>query len=433
MDDWVAGETLQRGVLNQLTRESNPIELKARRRKLIYVWNYKNWGGAQVYLLAIMKEAKGDWDIVAILPKGSSRDILGFLDQIGIHVEFIDACIDNGPAPSIKRKLERQWRRIRAEIVTFTYLRKFDLSQSILHIDFAPWQSWIFFSVLSLLRANVFVTLHNALPAFPRWRRFLWTVRMQFISRLSGFHIFTSNYHAKENIKDLVTKRFWESIKVTYTCVNPNEIAAALNASFDKKFILKQNSIPNDKFIVLCVGQFIDRKGRWVFLDAAKIISKESDDIVFVWLTPEMPDANDLRQIAGYGLGDKFHLLLSSSVGRTRHEILKFFRIANIFALPSFVDGLPIALLEAMALGVPSISTNVYAIPEAIRHRDTGVLIKAGDAHSLAYEILSLKGDSTLRQNLAEKGRRFVLANFDERVASQIAIAEYKDCFDETT
>ena len=130
-----------------------------------------------------------------------------------------------------------------------------------------------------------------------------------------------------------------------------------------------------------------------------------------------------------YGLKDRFKLILSNDIGQKRDEVLRFFRIADLFALPSFVEGLPIALLEAMALGIPSISTAANAIPEAIIDRKTGILIEPGNASQLAEAIRSLKADKGLRQKLGAAGQEFVLKNFDERVASQIAIAAYKECF----
>ena len=95
--------------------------------------------------------------------------------------------------------------------------------------------------------------------------------------------------------------------------------------------------------------------------------------------------------------------------------------------MPSFVEGLPIALLEAMALRRPSISTNVYAIPEAVKDRETGILIDAGDSKALADAILLLKDDVELRESLADAGREFVLRNFDERDAAAKAIAAYEE------
>jgi glycosyltransferase involved in cell wall biosynthesis len=102
------------------------------------------------------------------------------------------------------------------------------------------------------------------------------------------------------------------------------------------------------------------------------------------------------------------------------------FRLGDVFVLASFVEGLPISLLEAMALGIPSISTNVNAIPEAVKHLETGILIEAGDDKKLAESILLLKSDENLREKLAEQGQNWVLKNFDEREVAKIAMAAYK-------
>ena len=399
------------------------------KRKLIFLWTYREWGGAQIYLLGIMKAALADWDVLAVLPRGSSPELLGYLDQVGVKYEFIDAHLDMDPARTIKRKTQRHWRRIHADVVTYRYLKNFDLRESILHIEIAPWVSWMFLAALSIRGANVFVTVHNALPDFPAWRVLLWKTRMQFVSRLRGFHIFTPNRDTKNRFKGWVEPEFWENIRVTYAAVNPAEIDEALQSGSDRDVVERLLNLDEKRFVILCVGQFIDRKGRWVFLEAAKLALRQDPDLQFVWVMPKLPSQDEIERIAEYGLGDRFRLVLSGSVGPTRHDILRFFRIADIFALPSFVEGLPIALLEAMALGIPSISTNINAIPEAIIDGETGILIAAGDSAALAKHILDLKADPESRKRLSAAGRAFVLKHFDERETSRIAIDAYKECF----
>jgi glycosyltransferase involved in cell wall biosynthesis len=82
-----------------------------------------------------------------------------------------------------------------------------------------------------------------------------------------------------------------------------------------------------------------------------------------------------------------------------------------------------------MALGIPSISTDVNGIPEAIKHLKTGWLIETGDVGGLANAVEILKSDKTLREKLSENGRNFILQNFNEREVAKIAVAEYKKSF----
>ncbi|MFZ1701763.1 MAG: glycosyltransferase family 4 protein [Pyrinomonadaceae bacterium] len=397
-------------------------------RRLIFCWNYLEWGGAQIYFLGIMKLARQNWDVTVLLPRGSDPKLLGFLDEESIAYEFLDVTALLGTASTISEKFRRHLSHIRSWIEIAKRVGAHELSKSILHIEVAPWHAVWFLMFLSLRRANVFITLHNALPEVSPIRRFIWRYKLAIFSRLRGMHIFTSNEDAKARFRPWVTEKFWNTIKVTYTTVNPAEIARATDNTEPQNILRSKFDLDPTKFTVLCLGQFIDRKGRWVFLEAARLASKSAADIQFVWLTASPVAGEDIDLIETYGLGERFHLIQAGRVGHKRQDILEFYRLADVYALPSFVEGLPIALLEAMAMGVASISTDVYAIPEALMNEKTGLLVRAGNAEQLAKAIVRLKNNDGLRRELAGAGREFVLEHFDERAASQIAIDAYGEC-----
>jgi glycosyltransferase involved in cell wall biosynthesis len=75
-----------------------------------------------------------------------------------------------------------------------------------------------------------------------------------------------------------------------------------------------------------------------------------------------------------------------------------------------------------MALGITSIATNVNALPEAVKHLETGWLIEPGDAVALCDAFHAMAGDKELRTRLGEAGRRFVLENFNQKVTSRLVI-----------
>lgn len=398
-----------------------------KRRRLVFVWNYLSWGGAQVYFLAIIRAARERWEIVVHLPKASPPDIVRYLEQLDVEYRLVDHHLDPSPANGLGQKIKRQLNRIGVEYKTFHDLLKYDVRDTVFHIEIAPWQSIVFLTSMSLRGAHVFITLHNFLPEASALRNVLWKYRLRFVSYLSGLNFFTSNVDTKTRLRGLVNDKFWDRIKVTFTAVNPPQIDEALNAPFDRAEALNAHRISSGDFIVLSVGNFIDRKGRWVFLEAASRVLQTDPNVTFVWLTPQLPSAEDEKRIAGYALGEKFRLVHSAAVGSERLDVLTFFRIADAFTLPSYVEGLPIALLEAMALKRPSISTNVYAIPEAVKDLETGLLIEAGDAAALSDAILRLKNDPSLRSRLGENGRKFVIERFDERDAAATAVAEYEE------
>src|SRR4051794_15741853 len=129
--------------------------MTSERRDLIFHWGYREWGGAQIYFLAIMKLARQSWNITVILPAASSPEIIGLLRSLAVNIILTDFYIDLGPAPTLAAKLRRQWSRIRAEILGSRELSKYDLPNSILHIETSPWQSWIYLRALLAKDAHV--------------------------------------------------------------------------------------------------------------------------------------------------------------------------------------------------------------------------------------------------------------------------------------
>lgn len=85
----------------------------------------------------------------------------------------------------------------------------------------------------------------------------------------------------------------------------------------------------------------------------------------------------------------------------------------EIFVLPSLWEGLPLALLEAMGLGLPVIATAVAGVPEVVTNGINGLLVPPGNEKALAAAIIEMMGNSTLRARLAESGCRHVRENYD--------------------
>jgi glycosyltransferase involved in cell wall biosynthesis len=402
------------------------IAKKTKLKRVIYVWNYIEWGGAQIYFFALMKEVKKHCEILVILPTNSDKQLLTFLDNLNVKYEFFDAVSDNQPATTFQRKIQRHFNKVICEYKTLKYLQTLGLSDSIVHIELAPWQSVTALSILAK-RTKVFTTIHNNPVTNNKLRNISWKIKFGILSKFKNFNIFTSNKYTKNALYEIAPKNFVDKINVTYTAVNPLEIDEALAVEIDRNELIEKYNLPKKKTLVFVVGQFIDRKGRWILLDAAKKLSEIDNEIGFVWISNSKPSVEDLQKAENYGLGDNFRLITSDQVGNERIDLFKLMRMADIFALPSYIEGLPISLLEGMALGKPSISTNVYAIPEAVKHLETGILIEPGDSSALAESILQLKSDKELSEKIGKSGREFVLKHFDEREAAKIAFQTYKE------
>lgn len=116
---------------------------------------------------------------------------------------------------------------------------------------------------------------------------------------------------------------------------------------------------------------------------------------------------------------------------RSLHEIIDYYRFSDIFALPSKIasdgsrDIIPNVLMEAMAIGVPCVSTRVTGIPEIIDDGTDGLLVAPGDVRGLIEATVGLARDARLRKKLSVNARRKVELRFDIQKNAE----EYRTAF----
>jgi glycosyltransferase involved in cell wall biosynthesis len=93
-------------------------------------------------------------------------------------------------------------------------------------------------------------------------------------------------------------------------------------------------------------------------------------------------------------------------------EKLRRLAEASVYVLPSYNENLPVSILEAMAAGLPVVSTRVGGIPDAVRHGVDGFLVEPGAKEDLAEHVLRLLHDPGLRERMGASGRRRALEQF---------------------
>ncbi|NWG40061.1 MAG: glycosyltransferase family 4 protein [Hydrogenophilaceae bacterium] len=101
-------------------------------------------------------------------------------------------------------------------------------------------------------------------------------------------------------------------------------------------------------------------------------------------------------------------------------EKFRWLRSADIFALPSYAEGVPISMLEALAVGLPAVVTPVGGIPSVLTDKEHALFVQPGDRAALVSAITRLANDENLRRTLGETARAHVMENFGvERSASK--------------
>jgi len=112
-------------------------------------------------------------------------------------------------------------------------------------------------------------------------------------------------------------------------------------------------------------------------------------------------------------LGLDSHVEWVGAVGQD--DIQPHYAAADLFVLPSLAEGLPVVLMEALAKGVPVVSSGMMGIPELVEHNRGGLLVPPGDHRALADALEQMLRDEALRRATAEQGRARVLEQFDLR------------------
>jgi glycosyltransferase involved in cell wall biosynthesis len=152
---------------------------------------------------------------------------------------------------------------------------------------------------------------------------------------------------------------------------------------------------------VLIVARLSPEKGHFVLLEAVKLLADRGRRIEIDLAGPgEFRD--DLERSAqALGIAGQVQFHGACSPG----EINKLLKAADVFCLPSFAEGLPVALMEAMAVGVPVVTTYISGIPELVIDGWTGMVVPAGRADMLASAIERLCDDSELTRSIIEAAR----------------------------
>jgi glycosyltransferase involved in cell wall biosynthesis len=99
-------------------------------------------------------------------------------------------------------------------------------------------------------------------------------------------------------------------------------------------------------------------------------------------------------------------------LGGFRADVSRAFPHFDLFALPSYTEGLPCVVLEAFAAGVPVVATAVGGTPEVVDDGENGRLVPPGDPEALALTIAEALRDGAARQAMGERGKRLVLDRF---------------------
>jgi glycosyltransferase involved in cell wall biosynthesis len=207
--------------------------------------------------------------------------------------------------------------------------------------------------------------------------------------------------------------------------VDVTEYSPGTRNSIESLEIRRSLGISNDAFVAMFVGRLQLDKGLVEFVDAARLLKKRREDIVFVMVGA--PDPGNKRSVLESTLSQWKSEGDVVFTGR-REDVPKLMAMANTITTPTFYrEGLPRTLLEAAATGLPLIGTDIPGVREAINDGVNGILIPTRDSTALASAVEEFADDRSKAQRFGDASLERAKNEFDHRRV----IGEYLKMYDE--
>jgi colanic acid/amylovoran biosynthesis glycosyltransferase len=164
-------------------------------------------------------------------------------------------------------------------------------------------------------------------------------------------------------------------------------------------------------FQIICVGRLAPVKGQHLLIDAMATLIQEGRHIRLRFAGDGPDRAGLQRDVESRGLADA----ISFAGNVNQDNLLDLYRESDALVLSSFAEGLPVVLMEAMAMEIPCVAPWVNGIPEIITHETDGLLVPPGDAEALTRAISRLMDDAVFRRTLGQNALQKILEKFDLR------------------
>ncbi len=266
------------------------------------------------------------------------------------------------------------------------------------------------------------------------------------ISRIKGFkHVHTTHCPWTDKFRRkllqfllIFNNLFFNRLAFSYTdkiiAITPWEIPILTKWVSKEKIQVIPNGMPqymfrkvkNNKFkkklkfkgkIILFFGRFNITKGADVLALAAKELIKERKDLNFLFVGPDEGIKQKVKDIVK---GEKRIKVLDPIRGESRVEV---YQSADVFLLPSYREGLPLTLFEAMASGLPIVASPVNGIPFEMKDPENGYFVKYGDVKGLKEKILKIldnpKIAKKMSQNNLKKAKQYTWDLINERYVNE--------------
>lgn len=221
--------------------------------------------------------------------------------------------------------------------------------------------------------------------------------------------------------------------KVAYTIATPKrEIQIIYNGCDMESFVPNKNQglqmrrllrISIDDKVLVFIGSLSKNKGVFDLIASFEELFSIYDNIHLLMVGDGPEHTHLSRLISSKGMKGRVHMIGKQSP----NEVPKYLSASDYFVIPTYFEGLPNAILEAMSCGLPVIGTNVGGIPEVVENGRNGILINKCDKDALTRAIKCLYEDEDLAKQMGSNGRKVIETSFSWQRNSEQLIGIYRE------
>lgn len=331
-------------------------------------------GGAEHLLLSTAGVADAQrfrFEIAYLLPWKTA--LVERLAQAGVPSRCLDAPNECNPAWALRL------RRLLLE-------ERFD----VVHVH-SPYVAGVAELVMRSLppgrRSPVVTTEHNVWSSHPLPTRVLNTVT---------FPLARAQVAVSGSVRDSIPRPLRRRVEVV---VHGVDVEAIQERRDDRGRIRAELGVGDDEVVVCTIANLRRQKGYPDLLAAARTVLDAGEPVLFVIVGQGQLEGEIRERHRQLGLGDRVRFL------GYRQDAVSVLAGSDVFALASIHEGYPIAVMEALSMGVPIVATSVGGVPEAVRPGLDGFIVPPGEPGALAEAILRLVTDADMRKRMGEAGR----------------------------
>ena len=360
--------------------------------KVVYFCDAVFLGGAEAYLKLLVPEIPQQeyQPRVALSPLPQMAPLAQFFDERGICVDEVDSA--NRSPLKVFLECYRYFRRHQPTIVHFNLNNTFSCFVPILAAYFSrvPWK---------LATEHLDLQLAIGKRAGVRTKK----VVKRVMTFCLDYTIPVSQANKQLLVQDYRVHPY--RLKLILNGIDVNRFSFSESG---RRAIRQSLGIGPEQTLVGTVARFNFQKGHQYTVDAIPAILKSCPQTRFLFIGEGPTQARLADRVSRLGLEP--YVIFAGA----REDIPEILSALDIFLLTSLYEGLPLSILEAMAVGLPVVATSVSGTPEAVADEHTGLLIPPADSQAVASAVVRLVRDPGARRRMGANGRDLVHRRFDK-------------------